>query len=119
MRQGLGGLWWLAHLTYDPDRDNPYELTEILFKNYTLRTVRFGVGRVIQHKEAALGILQYIKDHEDEIPSMENVANGLASYFNKLGAIKQLTYMDRDFFYSEMEKHIEEFKVASTHHNND
>ena len=119
MRQGLGGLWWLVHLTYDPDRENPYELTEILFKNYTLRTVRFGVGRVIQHKEAALGILQYIKDHEDEIPSMENVANGLASYFNKLGAIKQLTYMDRDFFYSEMEKHIEEFKVATTHHNND
>ena len=117
MRQGLGGLWWLVHLTSDPDRDNPYELTEILFKNYTLRTVRFGVGRVIQHKEAALGILQYIKDHEDEIPSMENVANGLASYFNKLGAIKQLTYMDRDFFYSEMEKHIEEFKVATTHHN--
>ena len=119
MRQGLGGLWWLVHLTHDPDRENPYELTEILFKNYTLRTVRFGVGRVIQHKEAALGILQYIKDHEDEIPSMENVANGLASYFNKLGAIKQLTYMDRDFFYSEMEKHIEEFKVATTHHNND
>lgn len=117
MRQGLGGLWWLVHLTYDPDRENPYELTEILFKNYTLRTVRFGVGRVIQHKEAALGILQYIKDHEDEIPSMENVANGLASYFNKLGAIKQLTYMDRDFFYSEMAKHIEEFKVATTHHN--
>ena len=50
---------------------------------------------------------------------MENVANGLASYFNKLGAIKQLTYMDSDFFYSEMEKHIEEFKVATTHHNND
>lgn len=117
MRQGLGGLWWLVHLTVDPDRDNPYELTEILFKNYTLRFIRFGIGKVIQHKEAALGILQYIKDHEDEIPSMENVANGLASHFNKLGAIKQLTYMDRDFFYSEMEKHIEEFKVATTHHN--
>ena len=117
MRQGLGGLWWLVHLTYDPDREDPYELTEILFKNYTLRFIRFGIGKVIQHKEAALGILQYIKDHEDEIPSMENVANGLASHFNKLGAIKQLTYMDRDFFYSEMEKHIEEFKVATTHHN--
>lgn len=117
MRQGLGGLWWLVHLTSDPDRENPYELTEILFKNYTLRTVRFGVGRVIQHKEAAIGILQYIKDHESNIPSMENVAHGLTSHFNKLGAIKQLTYMDRDFFYSEMEKHIEEFKVATSHHN--
>ena len=117
MRHGLAGLWWLVHLSIDPDRDNPYELTEILFKNYTLRVVRFGIGKVIQHKEAAIGILQYIKDHEDEIPSMENVAHGLTSYFNKLGAIKQLTYMDRDFFYAEMAKHIEEFKVATSHHN--
>ena len=117
MRHGLAGLWWLVHLTVDEDRDNPYELTEIIFKNYTLRTVRFGVGRVIQHKEAAIGILQYIKDHEDEIPSMESLAHGLTSHFNKLGAIKQLTYMDRDFFYSEMEKHFEEFKVATTHYN--
>lgn len=117
MRQGLGGLWWLVHLTIDPDRENPYELTEILFRNYTLRTVRFGVGKVIQHKEAAIGILQYIKDHEDEIPSMENVSHGLTSHFNKLGATKQLTYMDRDFFYTEMAKHIEEFKLATTHHN--
>ena len=117
MRHGLGGLWWLVHLTVDQDRDNPYELTEILFKNFTLRIVRFGVGKVIQHKEAAIGILQYLKDHESEIPSMENVAHGLTSYFNKLGAIKQLTYMDRDFFYNEMSKHIEEFKIATTHYN--
>ena len=47
---------------------------------------------------------------------MENVANGLASYFNKLGAVKQLTYLNRDFFYQEMEKHIEDFKKATSHY---
>ena len=78
--------------------------------------MRFGVGKVIQHKEAAIGILQYIKDNEDNIPSFENVAHGLTSYFNKLGAVKQLTFLDRDFFYSEMANHIEEFKLASTHY---
>ena len=116
MRHGLGGLWWLVYLTVDEDRANKYELTEILFRNYTLRFIRFGVGKVIQHKEAAIGILQFIKDHETEISSMENVANGLASYFNKLGAVKQLTYLDRDFFYHEMESHFEEFKNATTHY---
>ncbi len=116
MRHGLGGLWWLVYLTIDEDRANHYELTEILFKNYTLRFIRFGVGKVIQHKEAAIGILQFIKDHETEISSMENVANGLASYFNKLGAVKQLTFLDRNFFYHEMESHIEEFKNANTHY---
>ena len=116
MRHGLAGLWWLVHLSIDENRDNKYELTEYLFKNYTLRIVRFGVGKVIQHKEAAIGILQYIKDHEANIPSLENVANGLTSYFNKLGAVKQLTALDREFFYNEMAKHIDEFKVASTHY---
>lgn len=116
MRQGLAGLWWLVHLSVDEERDNKYELTEYLFKNYTLRIVRFGIGKVIQHKEAAIGILQYIKDNESQIPSLENVANGLTSYFNKLGAVKQLTSLDRKFFYDEMSKHIDEFKTATSHY---
>lgn len=116
LRQGLSGLWWLVHLTIDEKRENRYELTEIVFKNYTLRYIRFGVGRVIQHKEAAIGILQFIKDHFGEITSLENVANGLTSYFNRLGAVKQLTFLDREFFYKEMENHIEEFKLSTTHY---
>lgn len=119
LRHGLSSLWWLVHLTIDETRDNKYELTEMVFKNYTLRYIRFGAGRIIQHKEAAIGILQYIKDHLDEIPSLENVANGLTSYFNKLGAVKQLIFLDRDFYYNEMAQHIDEFKVATTHTTNE
>lgn len=116
IRHGLGGLWWLVHLTVDENRDNRFELTEMLFKNYTLRYVRLGVGKVIQHKEAAIGILQYLKDNEQNITSMENVANALTSYFNKLGAVKQLTFLNRDFFYNEMNEHIDEF-MATTNKN--
>jgi hypothetical protein len=114
IRHGLGGLWWLVHYTVDDERANRYELTEMLFKNYTLRYIRLGVGKVIQHKEAALGILQYLKDNENKITSMESVANALTSYFNKLGAVKQLTYLDRDFFYQEMGRHIDEFMLTSS-----
>lgn len=119
IRQGIGGLWWLVHLSVDEKRSNPYELTEILFRNYTFRFVRFGVSLVIQHKEAAIGILQFLKDHENESYSLENVSNGLTSYFNKLGAVKQLTYLDRTFFYDEMNKHFEEFKGCTTHKDSD
>ena len=115
MRHGLAGLWWLVYLSIDEQRDDMYELTEYLFKNYTFRFIRFGAGRIIQHKEATIGILQYIKDNEANIPSLENVAHGLTSYFNKLGAVKQLTSLDRQFFYNEMAKHIEEFKISTTH----
>lgn len=112
-RHGIAGLWWLVYLTSDNERENKFELTEMLFKNYTLRYIRFGVSRVIQHKEAALGILQYLKDNEQNIPSLENMAINLTSYFNKLGAVKQLTFLNRDFFYKEMASHFEEFKAPA------
>ena len=30
LRNGVGRLWWYAHLTYDPARSDPYELTAVL-----------------------------------------------------------------------------------------
>ena len=50
--------------------------------------------------------MQIVKDNEKNIPSLESVANGLTSYFNKLGAVKQLTSLDREFFFNEMANHI-------------
>jgi hypothetical protein len=32
IRNGIANLWWYGYLTYDEDRKNPYELTEILLK---------------------------------------------------------------------------------------
>lgn len=119
IRQSLGGLWWLVHLTVDESRDNRFELTEMLFKNARLRFMRFGSGLVIQHKEAAIGILQFLKDYEKYITSMQNIADNMTSYFNKLGAVKQLTSLDRHFFYHEMEEHIDEFMSTSNRTNVD
>jgi hypothetical protein len=31
LRNGIARLWWTAHLTYDLNRDDPYELTSVLF----------------------------------------------------------------------------------------
>jgi hypothetical protein len=30
LRNGAARLWWSAHLSYDPDRENQYELTAVL-----------------------------------------------------------------------------------------
>ena len=115
-RHGLSSLWWYVYLSLDEESEDEFNLTRILFKNYTLRVVRFGSSSIFQHKQAVIGVLKYLKHNEKRISSMENVANGLTSYFNKLGAIKQLSYMDWEFFYDEMDAHIEEFKLATTHY---
>ena len=44
---------------------------------------------------------------------LDNISRNMTSYFNKLGAVKQLTFLDRDFFYNEMKAHIEEFKIPA------
>ncbi len=32
-KQGISSLWWYSYITYDKQRDNPYELTEFCFKH--------------------------------------------------------------------------------------
>lgn len=99
----LAWLWWAVHLTLDPGRseNRRYELTEFLFeKNYIKELLS---TRLIRHKEAVIGITEFLMDNED-------VSSGLyvrrirfiKKYFNQLGAVKQLAYLNRNFFYKEL-----------------
>lgn len=104
LRNAIASLWWSVKNTVDEERENKYELTEILFKNYTLRVITFGASQLIRHREAMLGILSFLKDN----PTITNNAfeirgRYIAKYFNRLGAVKQLAYLKRDFFYNTCE----------------
>jgi len=50
-------------------------------------------------------MIQYLIDHKNEYStnSMEDRVNFVVSYFNRLGGAKQLTFLNRDFFYHELE----------------
>ena len=64
-RMALPSAWWSVYLSIDKSRDNPYELTEILFRNQELRTNSFGPLTLIRHKEAMIGILEFLKNHQE------------------------------------------------------
>ncbi|MCD8297983.1 MAG: DUF6339 family protein [Prevotella sp.] len=99
LRNAAATLWWYVHNTVDETRDNKYELTEILFKNYTFRSVTFGTSFLIRHREAMIGILDFLLNSPEITDKyFENRGRFIAKYFNRLGAVKQLTYFDRDFF---------------------
>ncbi len=105
LRNAIASMWWSVFNTVDKERDNKYELTEVLFKNYTLRVVTFGSYQLIRHKEAMIGILSFLKDNPDITSNaMEYRGRFIAKYFNRLGAVKQLSYLNRDFFYVVCEK---------------
>ena len=100
LRNAIASMWWSVYNTIDESRENPYELTEILFKNYTLRVITFGAYTLIRHREAMIGILSFLKDNPTiTANAFEYRGRFISKYFNRLGAVKQLTYLNRDFFY--------------------
>lgn len=98
LRNACASLWWCIYNSIDETRENPYELSEILFSNYTLRVTVFGSGILIRHREAMIGILEFLKDNPDVCQSIEVRGQFITKYFNRLGAVKQLAFLDRGYF---------------------
>lgn len=104
-RNAAASLWWTVHNTVDEERQNKYELTSIMFKNYTLRTMTFGTTSLIRHREAMIGILEFLLENPEITDNyFENRGRFISKYFNLLGAVKQLASLDRHFFKQKCEK---------------
>lgn len=103
MRNTLASLWWPVYFSVDDTRENPYELTEVLFKNYSFRVIWFSV--FLRMKNGLLGVLEFIKDNESLFAdNFEMRGRFLAQYINRLGAVRNLSYLPRDYFYKECDK---------------
>ena len=65
-RHGIARLWWYAHLTHDPARTDPYELTNVLLRQ--LDIAQQIVERTIGRAPAVMhGFLDFIQEHPDEL----------------------------------------------------
>ena len=105
LRHALGGLWWSVHLSVDEERENKYELTEILFRQLDFPTRTLGTYKLGRHKEAVLGILEFIQENEDLFKSkFEPKTRYVTKHLNVIGGVKPLSYFRRDFFKSELKK---------------
>ena len=105
LRHALSGLWWSVHLSVDKERDNKYGLTEILFRQLDFPTRTLGTYKLGRHKEAVLGILEFIKENEDLFKSkFEPKTRFVTKHLNVIGGVKPLSYFKRDFFKSELAK---------------
>jgi len=86
-RNGIARLWWFAHLTYDRDRANPYELLEVLISEqniqHNLLERNFGRNKIILHT-----ILDFIKSHP-EINKKEDYER-LGKIINRWGGVRLL-----------------------------
>jgi hypothetical protein len=122
LRTIFAGLWWNVYLTVDENRTDKYELTRVMYEcGQDWRIMRFGELSLIRQKEACIGVLEFLKENP-EIVNSHFTARGqfISRYFNLLGGIQQLSYLEKDFFKNklyEIKDRILEIKsVEDIHH---
>lgn len=101
----LAGLWWQVYRTIDPDSENPYKYTDYIFQDYGLRVTYMGRYPLFRHKEQVFGMLDFLMQNEDVTGEhFRQRTRWISQYFNKMGAVRQLRSLNRDFFTSELNR---------------
>jgi len=104
LRHAISGLWWSVYISIDETRINKYELTEILFRNQTMRTRTLGAYNLSRHKEAMIGLLEFIKENWSSFSNFEKQHQRLTEHLNLIGGVKPIAYYDRSYFKNELQK---------------
>lgn len=100
LRNGIARLWWATYLSYDPNEDDHYIYTKILFSEEELFTGLLE-REFSMCKPVVLGVLKYFKDYIDrfgKLPSRE-LRRDLMKYLNFQGAIIVYDILDIDDVY--------------------
>lgn len=100
MNSWLSSLWWSVYMTKDNSREDPYELTRVLFYQEDMRTRTLGTYMIFRHEPARIAILEFIRDNREEIlrNDFQDKVRYLMKDLNLLGGSKLLAYMDKVFF---------------------
>lgn len=116
-RGSLSGLWWAVYCTIDETKegDDKYWLTRQLFVNQTFRTRTFFTYRIGMNREALKGTLQFMYKYPELFKRGAGEArlDFIRKYFGRLGATKELTALEHDFFASELEKKKSAFDLIT------
>ena len=98
LRNGMARLWWTAHLSHDPERDNPYELTAILLSmlDITQQILERGMGRADNITKAFLEFL--LRNKETLLTGGDRNRTRirrLAKHLNMCGGVSVLDCLNR------------------------
>jgi|GEM_PF-380722 len=95
-RNTLSKLWWVGRLTYDETRKNPFELTEVLKRDFTTRVSDLLYSNMYSaNPMICRSFLSAIKFHEDRGVSVNGeIFRKATQYLNVLGGTYILDYFD-------------------------
>jgi hypothetical protein len=109
IRNGIARLWWYGYLTYDPTRDDPYELTDFLLSNQNIAQALLE-RNLGNNKEWLKNMLDVLMKFKDEFPNVMHSVNikALAKHINFTGGVIVLDCLSEEatkhFFFEWMKK---------------
>ncbi len=99
LRHGLAGLWWAAYLSHDANRADPYELTDILYRQLDLATRTLGTYKLARYRPAVHGILEFMLENDALFKDrFEAKQRFVTKHLNQVGGVKPLPYFGKEFF---------------------
>lgn len=105
MRNSISRLWWAAKITYDENRDDPFELTKLLWSKQDLiqNVVERSYGT---YENVVRGILEIYKSNSQ---LSERELRYLYTGLNAIGGVKILSFLTVDEIKAEL-KNIANYK---------
>jgi len=91
-RNGLSRLWWYAHITFDDNKKNKYELTETLLQRQDL-VVGITERAIGTNKKIRISLLEYLRENPS-IAASENLSRELIKVLNLYGGVKMLPFLE-------------------------
>lgn len=110
MDNAVSRLWWGAYLTKDESLDDPYKYTRVLLGDGNSDLLQnLSKSKLFRYPEAVRGIMRFFSEYDDRT-DFSKVNRFIIQYFNRLGGVKQLIYMEKDFYYETAQKALALYK---------
>lgn len=110
MDNAISRLWWGTHLTKDETLDDPYKYTRILLGDGNSDLLQnLSKSKLFRYPDAVRGIMKFFSEYDNRT-DFSKVNRFIIQYFNRLGGVKQLIYMEKDFYYETAQKALALFK---------
>jgi hypothetical protein len=97
IRNGIARLWWYGYVSYDEERDDPFELTRMLLSKLDIAQslLERSFSRNPDITKAVLSVLKQKEQEDSSFIDRENFRS-LMMYINQLGGVTILDILDRN-----------------------
>jgi hypothetical protein len=93
VRNGLARLWWYGYITYDESLDDPFELTEVLYRSQQI-SLHIGDRSFTRNPAIRKSILQGLKSCKYKREPFDM----LMIEINRIGGVTVLDSVDKNFY---------------------